>query len=278
MIIRGTHLTTYTYDAPVTLDRHAIRLQPRTGGDQSLRAFEIRVTPTPTTQTQTLDAEGNAVNVFWFLGPTSHLEIETRFEIENRRVNPFDFIPAPAAALPPQFSPDERELLRPSLKPTALPEIDTLAMHLTASCDGNAFGFALAANRWLNANIEYVVRRHGLPRPPEATLADKKGACRDLAVLLIALCRAKGIPARFVSGYYLKDEANAPHDLHAWAEVWIPGGGWRGLDPTLGLATSERHIAVAASATYAMAAPVTGSFLGNVVSRLPAHAIALSAV
>lgn len=279
MIIRGTHTTSYTYDAPVTLDRHAVRLQPRTGSDQTLRGFEIRVSPAPTAQTHTVDAEGNALNTFWFLNPTTRLEIETRFEVENRRTNPFDFIPSAMSKFPLQLTPEERELLRPSLKAFPSPAIDTLAHQLAASSDGSALGFTLAANRWISENVVPVVRRHGLPRLPENTLDDKKGACRDQAVLLMALCRAKGIPARFVSGYHLKSAADATqHDLHAWAEVWIPDGGWRGFDPTLGLATTDSHIAVAASAFYALAAPVTGSFRGNVIARLPTHAIDLHAV
>ncbi len=279
MIIRGTHTTTYTYDAPVTLDRHIVRLQPRTGGDQTLRRFEIRVNPAPTTQTQTVDAEGNALNVFWFLNATSRLEIETCFEVESLRTNPFDFVPSLSSGFPLQLMPDERELLRPCLKGFPSPEIDTLAHHIAASSDGSALGFTLAANRWISENVASGVRRHGQPRMPEHTLSDKKGACRDQAVLLMALCRAKGIPARFVSGYHLKSAADVTrHDLHAWTEVWLPDGGWRGFDPTLGLATAERHIAVAASAFFALASPVTGCFCGNVIARLPTHAIRLGTI
>ena len=279
MILRGTHLTTYTYDAPVTLEMHTVRLQPRSGSDQFLRAFDIRVSPAPAAQTQAVDAEGNAVSAFWFLGQTNFLAIETRFEVENRRANPFDFIPAATSGLPPQLSPDEGDLLSPCMKKEAQPEIDSLSQTIAASCDGSAFGFALAANAWIFENIGCVYRQHGLPLQPTTTLAEKRGACRDQAVLLMALCRAQGLPARFASGYLLREkEAATAQDLHAWTEVWIPGGGWRGLDPTQGLATTDHYVAVAASAVYAMAAPVTGSYRGNVFSRLPTHAIELNTV
>ena len=113
MILHGTHITTYTYDAPVALDMHAVRLQPRHGGNQFLRRFSVTVSPTPTAQTQTLDAEGNPMHVFWFLGQTNELRIETRFEVKNTASNPFDFIPSPTATVPVQLPPDERDLLRP---------------------------------------------------------------------------------------------------------------------------------------------------------------------
>jgi transglutaminase-like putative cysteine protease len=276
MILRGKHLTTYTYDIPVTLDTHTVRLQPRTGSGQLLRSFAITLFPAPAAQTQTVDAEGNAVHTFWFAGTTTHLAIETRFETENTRTNPFDFIPSPAATMPVQLSPDERELLRPHLKHAPSAEIAQVAQCLAAASDGSALNFVAAANNWIWQNIGAVVRKHGTPLTPETTLADRKGVCRDKAVLLIALCRAQGIPARFVSGYLFEDDATAAqNDLHAWAEAWIPGGGWRAFDATQGLATAERHVAVASSAFAALAAPVTGSFRGNVIARPPAHAIQL---
>jgi len=276
MILSGTHTTAYIYDAPVTLDMHAVRLQPRTGGDQLLRRFDIEVSPTPVAQTQAIDAEGNALYCFWFIGPTTHLTIKTRFEVENRRANPFDFIPSAMSTLPPQLPPDERELLRPCLKTAASPDIAQLAQALAAGSDGSALGFVAAANGWISTNIRAVSRKHGVPLAPETTLSDRRGACRDQAVLLMALCRDQGIPARFVSGYLLKNDAD-PHELHAWAEAWIPGGGWRAFDPTLGLAVADRHVAVAASYVYSLAAPVSGSYRGNVVSRPPTHDVELAA-
>lgn len=279
MILRGIHITTYTYDAPVALDMHIVRLQPRSGGGQMLRTFEIQAMPSPVAQTQVIDAEGNALTYLWFLGTTAQLTIETRFEVETVRVNPFDFIPSPSSLLPPLFSPEEHELFQPYLEKAPLPQIDYLSQKLSASCDGSALGFALTANKWISENIESIIRRHGLPLAPETTLSERKGACRDQALLLMALCRAKKIPSRFVSGYLLNNAAESkPCDLHAWAEIWVPGGGWRGFDPTQGLATTNGHVAVAASFTYTLAAPVTGSFHGNTLPHMPNHAITLRVV
>ncbi len=93
--------------------------------------------------------------------------------------------------------------------------------------------------------------------------ARKEGSCRDLAVLFIETCRSVGIAARFVSGYHTVQPWQGARQLHAWAEIFLPGAGWRGYDPSQGLAVADQHIAIAAGATPQLAAPVTGSFRGN---------------
>ena len=102
--------------------------------------------------------------------------------------------------------------------------------------------------------------------PPRVTLEKGQGACRDLAVLFVAACRALGFGARFVSGYHQGHSEPMRRDLHAWAEVYLPGGGWRGYDPSLGLAVADRHVAVAAGTRPDQAAPISGSFRGTGVS------------
>ena len=106
--------------------------------------------------------------------------------------------------------------------------------------------------------------------PDDATvdLLDDGGACRDLAVLLIDACRSVGLATRFVSGFQQGDREQDRRDLHAWAEVYIPGAGWRGFDPTHGLAVADRHVPLAAGAVPESASPVTGSFRGNGVSSV----------
>jgi transglutaminase-like putative cysteine protease len=117
-------------------------------------------------------------------------------------------------------------------------------------------------------SCQYIVREVGDPLPAEVTLTQRKGSCRDLTVLFMEACRALGIAARFLSGYHvpLTDQI---HRLHAWAEVYLPGGGWRGYDPTAGLAVGDPHIVVAAGSTPRMAAPISGSFRGeNITATL----------
>jgi hypothetical protein len=126
--------------------------------------------------------------------------------------------------------------------------------------------FLAELSRQLHQQIEVPVREHGDPAPAERTLQERRGACRDVTVLFMACCRSLGIAARFVSGYQQGDGKGGTSYMHAWAEVYIPGGGWRGYDPTHGLAIADSHVALAASARPELAAPTSGSFRGTGVS------------
>ena len=108
-----------------------------------------------------------------------------------------------------------------------------------------------------------MLRRHGDPWPPSRTLTRGRGACRDLAVLMMDACRAMGLAARFVSGYQEGDPRRTERELHAWVEVYLPGAGWQGYDPACGLAVSDRHVALVAGATPRAAAPTSGTFRGT---------------
>lgn len=120
--------------------------------------------------------------------------------------------------------------------------------------------FGLTRSVWEHCRRAY--RPDGFPRTPEETLRRGEGACRDVAVLFIDACRALEIPARFVSGYSLAEVIDGEREMHAWAEVFLPGAGWKGFDPSQGCIVSSGHIAVAASARPDCAAPVQGDFLG----------------
>jgi transglutaminase-like putative cysteine protease len=118
--------------------------------------------------------------------------------------------------------------------------------------------------------LEYMLREHGDPWTPEETLEQGKGSCRDFAMLFIDICRSVGIAARFVSGYCIGDAA-AGSDMHAWAEVYLPGAGWRGFDPSRGLSVNDDYVAVAAGRLSQDAAPTFGSFRGEGVSSMDAE-------
>ena len=122
----------------------------------------------------------------------------------------------------------------------------------------NTLDFLFALNQRIYQDCEYIIRETGKPYPAGMTWRRKKGSCRDYTVLFMEVCRAVGIAARFVSGYQEGDAQQQNRDLHAWVEVYLPGGGWRGYDPTLGLVISDRHIPLAASAIPELAAAVEG--------------------
>src|SRR5581483_76246 len=120
----------------------------------------------------------------------------------------------------------------------------------------------------IHESIRRIVREVGAAHAPEETLRRGDGSCRDLTVLYLAVARAAGFAGRFVSGYYAPAGRTSGHELHAWAELYVPGGGWRGFDPTAGLAVADRHIAIAFASQPELAAPVRGSLLGSGTTEL----------
>jgi len=129
--------------------------------------------------------------------------------------------------------------------------------------ENSSLKFLSSLTSYINQNFEYEVREEGVAQEPEESLFKMKGTCRDFVVLFAEACRSLGFATRFVSGYTEGDLNNMDNDLHAWAEVYLPGGGWRGFDPTLGLAVADQHIALTSGATPIEASPVTGSFRGT---------------
>ena len=126
-------------------------------------------------------------------------------------------------------------------------------------------------------NFKHELREEGPAQEPDETLSRKKGSCRDFVVLFTEAARSMGFAARFVSGYTEGDLSLMQNHLHAWAEVYLPGGGWRGYDPTLGLAVADRHVVVSSGATPLEAAPVTGSFRGTGAEAIMGYEISITA-
>ena len=268
MIFEIAHTTTYAFSRPVFLEPHTVRLRPRCDGSQRLIRFELQGEPKPAGLSECLDLEGNCVVHAWFDGSTESLQVRTRCEVETLRENPFDYIVHPSAArLPVEYADDLGLSLAPyCFRDSADDEVARFASSIADEVDRQTLPFLAALNRRIFQMCQVVIREEGEPQPPEATLAYRRGACRDLAVLFMDACRALGLGTRFVSGYQEGDPDQERRDLHAWAEVYVPGGGWRGYDPTHGLAVADRHVPVAAGMRPALAAPITGAFRGTGVS------------
>jgi transglutaminase-like putative cysteine protease len=262
------HTTEYTFSGPVVLDPHVIRLRPRSDGSQVLTRFEYSVRPVPGRASFCLDPEGNVALHAWFEGRHSKLEIRVVSEVETVRSNPFDYLPDPGAeTLPIVWGDGHQKLLRAylgRLQPAGhLNGSGQIARLLARHAEERTIPFLMLLTRYLNENIKIVHREEGLPDPPGQTLFARQGACRDVAVLFMDICRQQGIPTRFVSGYHVPEPPPERLHLHAWVEAYVPGGGWRGFDPALGLAVADRHIALAAAARPPAAAPVSGAFRGD---------------
>lgn len=263
MRYRALHETRYAYESPVFLEPHTVRLRPRDGAGQRLESYALSLDPAPAGVTEALDLEGNVVSHAWFEGTLDSLTVRSAWEVETTRSNPFDFLLLPAGLRPLPWAHDPawpEALLARGPAPAA--GVTRLARRLAATSPLVTDFLSLLVTE-LYSTIAVEVRETGEPHPPGETLIAGRGSCRDLAVVFVDACRAAGVPARFVSGYQEGDPGQQRRDLHAWAEAFIPGGGWRGFDPTHGLAVSDRHIAVAGAANPRDAAPVAGSYRGS---------------
>jgi|SRR5579871_532020 len=266
-----THISTYRYDAPVYLEPHVIRLRPRSDGAQKLCRFELSIDPAPAGRAECLDQDGNVVTQAWFAGPADCLRVESRFQVELVRENPFDFL-LPAERLmaaPFAYGEPWDALLAPYVNGAAVsPAVAAFAREIADSSGGRTLAFLAVLNQHLFEGWKALDRPEGEPYPADQTLTAREGSCRDLAVLFCETCRSLGLAARFVSGYERAAAASDHPYMHAWAEVYLPGGGWRGYDPSRGLAVSKDHVAVAAARYPSLAAPVSGTYRGKASAHM----------
>jgi transglutaminase-like putative cysteine protease len=257
-----SHQTIYNYSQAVFLKPHLLRLYPRCDRFIQLHNFSLSVQPQPQGTSNFIDLDGNNLTKLWFANPTEQLNIQILSQVETTCSNPFDYLLDPwATILPFDYPQSLLRQLEPYLKPNNFVADSValiLAQDILMSTQSNTLDFLFALNQRIYQDCEYIIRETGLPFPAGVTWRNKQGSCRDYAVLFMEVCRAVGIAARFVSGYQEGDRNMSPQDLHAWIEVYLPGGGWRGYDPTLGLVVSDRHIPLAASAIPEYAAPIFG--------------------
>ena len=269
MLIRVEHETRYRFNRPVFLEPHLLRLAPRSDTGQTVESFSLTVNPAPSGRCDIVDASGSPATWLWFEGMTQELVIVSRSEVRTLRSNPFDYLLQPGAfSLPPVLSPVVREALEPYLRTDMGRAVTQLTSDLLRETKGAPLSFLNALNDWLNRNIEVATRPEPGIQTVKETLSCARGACRDVAVVFMVACRNVGIPARYVSGYQTGDAGHTEHDLHAWSEAYLPGAGWRGFDPTVGLWVAEHHVTLCAAHHPDLTTPVDGSFRGEAASAM----------
>jgi transglutaminase-like putative cysteine protease len=262
------HHTRYSFSRPVFLEPHLLRFCPRTDSSQRLLSHQLVIEPQPAGFSDITDAEGNTARWAWFNETTEFLDIRMESSVSTLRENPFDYILTKLSfqSHPFQYPGELLPCLSCCLDPrniSGTAKVQHLAGVLLEKSGGDLFGFLKNLNSYLYENWQVVVRDEGPPLSPDIVLEQKEVSCRDLALLFMAVCRYKGIASRFVSGYQEGDPDTGKWELHAWAEVYIPGGGWRGYDPTHGLTVADRHIVLAASYLPQGASPCNGTFRGT---------------
>jgi transglutaminase-like putative cysteine protease len=262
-----SHLTEYRYAVPVTLGPHQLLLRPREGHDVRIESSKLEISPVAQIKWHR-DVFDNSVAVATFSEAADGLTIASEVVIEHYEEAPLDFLVADYAVnYPFIYGPEERVELLPYEQLAYPNDQDALRDWVAgfAMTPGAIETYALLdrMNRAMVDQFTYVKREEPGVRPPNRTLAERSGSCRDYAALFIEACRYLGLASRFVSGYLhapATEVGNAA--THAWAEVYLPGPGWKGFDPTIGEVTGARHIAVAVARHPESVPPVSGSFIG----------------
>jgi len=270
------HLTHYKYDRPVTLSPQIIRLRPAPHSRTRVISHSLKVSPQPHFVNHQQDPYGNWMARFVFPEPVREFRIEVDLVADMTVYNPFDFfVESSAEEWPFEYPEDLKEDLSIYRRPE--PEGPKLAQFIGALDleEKGTVNFLVGLNARISQVIEYTIRMEPGVQTPEETLTLGSGSCRDSSWLLVQVLRHLGFAARFVSGYLIQltpdlkaldGPSGTDHDftdLHAWVEVYIPGAGWIGFDPTSGLLAGESHIPLAATPHYKNAAPISGGFTSD---------------
>lgn len=270
---RITHNTYYNFSGSVILGTHYLRLRPREGHTLHIESSTLTITPQPTLRWRH-DVEGNSVAIASFSQPTSQLSILSDIIIQQYNEDPLDFVVEQQAVdYPFLYEEDDRVLLQPYMTDPPIESYKWLTDWIGAIWQpGEAIQTYTLMQRicsHIYQTFAYRIREEPGVQSAEQTIALKAGSCRDFAQLFMSAARHLGLAARFVSGYL-----HAPPTIdnfgatHAWAEIYVPGAGWVGFDPTIGQLVGADHIAVAVARLPESVPPVSGTFSGAASSVL----------
>lgn len=264
---RILHRTYYNFSGLVQLQPHTLRLRPREGHELRIESSHLDIAP-PATLRWHRDAEDNSVATATFDTPTRQLVIESEAIIQQFNEAPLDFLVADYAIdYPFAYTPADRILLTPYLNGTAAAASDPLAQWVASAWQpGEAVQTYALLQRLctrIYQTLTYQLREEPGVQSAAETLACGSGSCRDSANLFMQAARRLGLAARFVSGYLHAPPSAVNYGAtHAWAEVFLPGAGWKGFDPSTGEIVGSDHIAVAVARLPESVPPVSGAFVG----------------
>ncbi len=267
------HQTYYNFSGEVTLGPHELRLRPRGDHEIRIESSKLEIRPKATLKWHR-DVEGNSVATASFKSPARQLAVESEVIVQQFNDAPLDFLVAPEAVhYPFAYDPDDTLLLAPYMAQPGRMAGQRLAGFLANLWQPGqpiqTYGLLERINLRIHADLKYQIREEPGVQNPEETLRRGTGSCRDFATLFMEASRSLGLASRFVSGYLRAEPSSVNYgSTHAWSEVYIPGAGWKGFDPTTGTIAGMDHFAVAVARLPESVPPISGSFVGPPGSSL----------
>lgn len=272
MLLSIDHTTTYRYRRPVRFGPHRLMLRAIEGHDVQIQESGLTLCPTARVR-WVRDVYDNSVALADWAEPAGELKVHSTLLVRQFNTNPFDFVVEPQAVeLPFAYRAEERADVQAFLErahgsdDTALRQ--WIRPFLTAQGRAKTLEFFSALARSVPLFFQYTRREEPGVQTPGETLQRRAGSCRDFALLFMEAARMLGVAARYVSGYLCRPDASgtigeASDATHAWAELYLPGAGWKGFDPTCGILAADYHVRVAVARWPSQAVPVSGVFEGS---------------
>jgi transglutaminase-like putative cysteine protease len=267
------HRTYYNFSAPVRLEPHTLLLRPREGHELHIESSKLEITPLATLRWHR-DVEDNSVAVATFKSVATQLAIESEVIIQQYNSAPLDFLVADyAIAYPFSYTSGDRFILAPYMNMAVRASGDTLDQWLAnmwqPGGQSQTYSLLKRISSQIHNGFSYLRREEPGVQTAAETLSRGTGSCRDFANLFLEAARRLGLAARFVSGYLHTPASSADFGAtHAWAEVYLPGAGWKGFDPTLDEIAGTGHFAVAVARLPESVPPIAGAFFGSASASL----------